>query len=56
MTQNTNQPDMFATIVEAAPIVVHPVVGELETIQPDDLTPKQALELLYKLKNIIDTQ
>lgn len=56
VTQNANQPDMFATIVEVAPVVVHPVVGELEAIQPDDLTPKQALELLYKLKNIIDTQ
>jgi DNA mismatch repair protein MutS len=28
----------------------HPIVAELESIQPDDLTPKQALELLYQLK------
>jgi DNA mismatch repair protein MutS len=29
---------------------LHPLVAELERIQPDDLTPKQALELLYFLK------
>jgi DNA mismatch repair protein MutS len=51
IVQNTNQPDMFATNTEATPVLLHPVVAELETIQPDDLTPKQALELLYKLKN-----
>jgi DNA mismatch repair protein MutS len=26
------------------------VVAHLERIQPDDLTPKQALELVYQLK------
>ena len=51
---NTNQPDMFGTNLEFTPAIVHPAVAELEMIQPDDLTPKQALELLYKLKNIID--
>ncbi len=54
VVQNTNQPDMFAANVETAPALVHPAVAELEAIQPDDLTPKQALELMYKLKNIID--
>jgi DNA mismatch repair protein MutS len=46
------QPDMF--VVDALPkeVAVHPVVSELEIIQPDDLTPRQALEMLYKLKNI----
>jgi DNA mismatch repair protein MutS len=53
LTQNTNQPDMFAANVEQVPVFVHPVIAELEAIQPDDLTPKQALEILYKLKNII---
>ena len=52
ITQNTNQPDMFATNIEPAPVVVHPVIIELEAIQPDDLTPKQALELLYQLKSM----
>ncbi len=52
LAQNVNQPDMFATNLESAPVSEHPVVTELESIQPDDLTPKQALELLYKLKGL----
>ena len=53
IAQNTNQPDMFAATIELAPVAVHPVIAELEAIQPDDLTPKQALELLYALKTKI---
>jgi DNA mismatch repair protein MutS len=49
---NTNQPDMFAAKEEPAAVELHPVIAELETIQPDDLTPKQALEVLYKLKDL----
>ncbi len=52
LASNHNQPDMFAAKVESAPVELHPVVAELEAIQPDDLTPKQALELLYKLKEL----
>jgi DNA mismatch repair protein MutS len=52
LSQNTNQPDMFVTEIEATPTAEHPVLVELEAIQPDDLTPKQALEWLYKLKNM----
>lgn len=48
--QNTNQPDMFAANIEPTPEALHPLIAELEAIQPDDLTPKQALELLYALK------
>ena len=32
----------------------HPVVGMLKKHNPNDLTPKQALELLYQLKNLFD--
>ena len=46
------QSDMFVTDVPAE-MPLHPVVGELETLDPDDLTPKQALEALYKLKGLI---
>jgi DNA mismatch repair protein MutS len=53
LNQNTNQPDMFAVKVEEVEVPQHPVIAELEAIQPDDLTPKQALELLYKLKDKI---
>lgn len=50
IAQNTNQPDMFAANIEPTPEALHPLIAELEAIQPDDLTPKQALELLYALK------
>jgi DNA mismatch repair protein MutS len=56
VVQNCSQPDMFTQNIEEQPQVIHPAVAELEAIQPDDLTPKQALELLYKLKNIVDQQ
>jgi len=53
IAQNTNQPDMFADSVQAAPVAVHPVIAELESIQADDLTPKQALDFLYQLKALL---
>ena len=53
--QNVNagpQVDMF--VAEDVPEVpLHPVVSELEILDPDDLTPKQALEALYKLKSLL---
>jgi DNA mismatch repair protein MutS len=46
------QVDMFvADELPEAPL--HPVVSELEILDPDDLTPKQALEALYKLKSLL---
>lgn len=41
------QVDMFA-------VASHPLVDKLLTITPDDLTPKQALDLLYSLKKLAD--
>ena len=32
----------------------HPLVDAFQGIKPDDLTPRQALELLYKLKQLTD--
>jgi len=32
---------------------VHPVIEQLHVINPDQLSPKEALEWLYKLKNIL---
>ena len=46
------QPDMFALDTQPKEVELHPVVAELEIIQPDDLTPRQALDMLYKLKKI----
>ena len=46
------QVDMF--VAENLPEVpLHAVVSELEILDPDDLTPKQALEVLYKLKKLL---
>ena len=36
----------------AEPVSVHPAIEKLEGINPDELTPKQALELLYELKKL----
>jgi DNA mismatch repair protein MutS len=49
-TKNANQPDMFVANIEPAEAPQHQILADLEAIQPDDLTPKQALELLYQLK------
>ena len=56
VASNTAQPDMFMTSEQEAELPVHPVISELETIQADDFTPKQALDLLYKLKALIDNK
>ena len=45
------QVDMFANTVKEPEPIYHPVISDLETIEPDELTPKQALEALYKLKD-----
>ncbi|PKO52311.1 MAG: DNA mismatch repair protein MutS [Betaproteobacteria bacterium HGW-Betaproteobacteria-20] len=50
---NVAQPDMFMASEPAADLPVHPVVSALDAIQVDDLTPKQALDLLYKLKDLL---
>lgn len=50
----TPQIDMFTASEPDAEPPQHPVISELETIQADDLTPKQALELLYKLKDLMN--
>jgi len=50
---SAGQPDMFAVDVLPKEAALHPAVAELELIQPDDLTPREALEVLYRLKNKI---
>lgn len=54
VASNTAQPDMFMASEHDAELPIHPVISELESIQVDDFTPKQALDLLYKLKALID--
>jgi DNA mismatch repair protein MutS len=54
VANNTAQPDMFMVSETVLDLPMHPVISELEAIQADDLTPKQALDLLYKLKALVD--
>ena len=51
-TRNDSQPDLFA----AAPIAAepHPALEHLTEIDPDSLSPRQALEALYTLKRLLD--
>lgn len=53
IAQNSHQPDMFAAALVPDPVPTHPLVDAVDAIQPDDLTPKMALELLYQLKQIV---
>ncbi len=46
------QVDMFLAD-EPPETPLHPAVSELEILDPDELTPKQALEALYKLKALL---
>jgi len=52
ITQRQHQADMFVHAPEPIEVPMHPIVAEIATVQPDDLTPKQALELLYHLKKL----
>ena len=47
------QVDMFAQADSEPEQVLHPAMSELETVEPDELTPKQALEVLYRLKGLL---
>ena len=47
-TSNPQQPDMFAVATPS------PACEKLDQINPDDLTPKQAHDLLYELKKLLN--
>ena len=34
--------------------VVHPIINEIKKLSPEDMTPKQALEVIYQLKGLMD--
>jgi DNA mismatch repair protein MutS len=52
---DSGQPDLFSRAVPLAETPVHPVLAQLDALQADDLTPKQALDALYQLKALLDT-
>ena len=50
-TQNREQAPLQAALNFAEP-ETDPAIGLLQTVDPDELTPKKALDLIYKLKKI----
>ena len=47
---NPLQPDLFASMPESVDPEPHPALERLAAIDPNELTPKQALDALYELK------
>ncbi len=37
-------------LVDAPPLVEHPVVSDLKKLDPDSVSPREALQTLYELK------
>jgi DNA mismatch repair protein MutS len=51
----SSQPDLFASVQEIPQdLTPHPALERLESIDPDDLTPREALALLFELKQTLD--
>jgi DNA mismatch repair protein MutS len=48
------QPDLFAAPPATASPEPHPALDELQSIDPDALTPREALEALYRLRRLVD--
>ena len=47
------QGDLFSTVPDVPEPEEHPAVGALRDVQPDELSPKAALEKLYQLKKLV---
>ncbi len=50
---NASQADFFSAPVPAEPEIHHALLA-LQNIKPDELSPKQALELIYQLRKMAD--
>jgi len=50
----SSQPDLFAAPVESAAPPAHPALDALAAIEPDTMSPREALEALYRLKKLAD--
>ena len=48
------QPDLFAAAPAAPAAEAHPALAALDAIRPDELTPKEALDALYRLRKLLD--
>ena len=49
---NPLQPDLFATLPEPVEPEPSPALERLAQINPDDLSPREALDALYELKRL----
>ena len=49
---NPLQPDLFAAVPDPLEETLHPAIERLAAIDPNELTPKQALDALYELKSL----
>jgi DNA mismatch repair protein MutS len=47
------QGDLFTAVPDAPEPEEHPLISALRDVQPDDLSPKEALEKLYQLKKLV---
>jgi DNA mismatch repair protein MutS len=47
------QGDLFTAVLETPELEEHPLLSALRDVQPDDLSPKEALEKLYQLKKLV---
>ena len=50
----SRQPDLFAAPSSPAPAIEPALRAALLAIDPDILTPRQALDALYQLKRLLD--
>jgi DNA mismatch repair protein MutS len=50
----SSQPDLFASTSQPPAAEAHPALEALAALDPDALTPREALEALYRLKKIAD--
>ena len=50
---NSIQGDLFAAALEPPTMPPHPAIVTLDEAEPDDLSPKAALELVYRLKKML---
>ncbi len=46
------QRDLFTSVTPVEDTTPHALIAEIKAIDPDDMSPKQALELIYRLKNL----
>jgi DNA mismatch repair protein MutS len=54
--ENPLQPDLFSSLPRLAPepeLETHPALEQLLALEPDNLTPREALEQLYALKKLL---